>query len=239
MTKQNLFILISMIVFALSACATEPGRSQTLQVMTHDSFAIADDVVAAFENQYDVKVVFLASGDTGAALNKAILSVGNPIADVFFGVDNTLLSRALDANIFVSYQSPLLENIPLELQLDPEFRAVPVDWGDVCVNYDVSFFNEKSLAPPADLEDLLKPEYRGMLVVQDPATSSPGLAFLLATIAHFGEDGYLDYWRGLVDNELLVVSDWRAPTTPNSAIGVERVRWSSLMVPASPSNLSS
>lgn len=210
MTKQNLFTLFSLIVFTLSACGSESERPQTLRVMTHDSFAIADDVVAAFEDQYDVKVVFLASGDTGAALNKAILSVGNPIADVFYGVDNTLLSRALDANIFVSYQSPLLENIPLELQLDPEFRALPVDWGDVCINYDVSFFDENDLTPPADLEDLLKPEYQGMLVVQDPATSSPGLAFLLATIAHFGEDAYLDYWRGLVDNELLVVSDWES-----------------------------
>jgi thiamine transport system substrate-binding protein len=200
------------LLFALmfSACAAEPERSQTLRVMTHDSFAVSDDVVAAFEDQYDATVEFLASGDTGAALNKAILSIGNPIADVFYGVDNTYLSRALDAGIFESYQSPQLATIPAKFQLDPEHRALPVDYGDVCLNYDVAYFQGENLTPPAELKDLLKPEYRSMLVVQDPTTSSPGLAFLLATIAHFGEDDYLDYWRGLVENDLLVVSDWES-----------------------------
>lgn len=210
MNRKILSSLIFTITLILSACGAEPERSQTLRVMTHDSFAVADDVVAAFEDQYDVKVQFLASGDTGAALNKAILSVGNPLADVFYGVDNTYLSRALEANIFEPYQSPLLDNVPAEFQLDPDYRALPIDWGDVCINYDVAYFKDENLAPPVELEDLLKPEYQGMLVVQDPATSSPGLAFLLATIAHFGEDGYLDFWRGLVANDLRVVSDWES-----------------------------
>jgi thiamine transport system substrate-binding protein len=209
MTK-TLILLFLILFLVLTACNTDPERVQTLRVMTHDSFAVADGVVAAFEDQYDVKVEFLASGDTGAALNKAILSVGNPIADVFYGVDNTYLSRALDEDIFEPYESPMLADIPLEFQLDPEHRALPVDYGDVCLNYDVAYFAENSLEPPAELEDLVKPEYRGMLVVQDPATSSPGLAFLLATIAHFGEDGYLDYWRSLVENDLMVVSDWES-----------------------------
>jgi thiamine transport system substrate-binding protein len=127
---------------------------------------------------------------------------------VFYGVDNTFLSRALEEEIFEPYASPQLDFIPDRFKLDPENRALPVDYGDVCLNYDKSFFEEHGLQPPQGLEDLLRPEYKGMLVVENPATSSPGLAFLLATIGHFGEDEFLDYWEGLVANDVLVVNDW-------------------------------
>jgi thiamine transport system substrate-binding protein len=187
---------------------SSPAPAARLNVMTHDSFAISEPVLAEFEAANNVKVQFLKSGDTGTALNKAILAKENPLADVFYGVDNTFLSRALAEGIFEAYDSPLLEAIPAEFQLDPARGALPVDYGDVCLNYDIPILDEKGLQPPASLEDLLKPEYESLLVVENPATSSPGLSFLLATIGHFGEDGYLDYWRGLVENDLLVVDGW-------------------------------
>jgi thiamine transport system substrate-binding protein len=181
---------------------------RTLTVMTHDSFAASDDVIRAFESAYNVAVRILPSGDAGTALNKAILSKGNPIADVFYGVDNTFLSRALSEDIFEPYKSPMLANIPSVFILDPQDRALPVDYGDVCPNYDKAYFAEKGLQPPRSLEDLTKPEYKGLLVVENPATSSPGLAFLLATIGRFGVNGYLNYWKALVANDVLVVNDW-------------------------------
>lgn len=190
----------------LTAC--EPRQPATLTVMTHDSFAASEEVIRAFEQEHNVKVTFLASGDAGTALNKAILTKDAPLADVFYGVDNTFLSRALEADIFMPYRSPLLKEIPAEFQLDPEFRALPVDYGDVCINYDKAYFAEKGLPIPQTLEDLTRPEYRGLLVVENPATSSPGLAFLLATIAHFGDPGYLDYWRALKENGVVVAPDW-------------------------------
>ncbi|MDW8227293.1 MAG: thiamine ABC transporter substrate-binding protein, partial [Anaerolineales bacterium] len=176
--------------------------------MTHDSFAVSEEVIAAFERENNVTVVFLASGDTGEALNKAILSKEAPIADVFFGVDNTFLSRALEAGIFEPYNSPLLAEIPAEFRLDPQNRALPVDYGDVCINYDKAWFAQKGLPVPTSLDDLLKPEYKGLLVVENPATSSPGLAFLLATIAKYGDPGYLDYWKALRENGVVVVDGW-------------------------------
>jgi thiamine transport system substrate-binding protein len=185
-----------------------PGAPVTLTVMTHDSFAISETVLAAFEQANNIDVIFLASGDTGAALNKAILSKDAPLADVFFGVDNTFLSRALEAGIFEPYESPMLAGIAAEFRLDPQNRAIPVDYGDVCINYDRAFFEKNELSVPTTLGDLIRPEYTGMLVVENPATSSPGLAFLLATVAHFGEPGYLDYWRMLRENGLVVVNDW-------------------------------
>ncbi len=186
----------------------ETAALRTLKVMTHDSFNISDSVIEDFTAEHGFSVQFLKSGDTGTALNKAILSKDAPLADVFYGVDNTFLSRALEEEIFEPYASPQLDFIPDRFKLDPENRALPVDYGDVCLNYDKSFFEEHGLQPPQGLEDLLRPEYKGMLVVENPATSSPGLAFLLATIGHFGEDEFLDYWEGLVANDVLVVNDW-------------------------------
>ena len=203
--KQKVFFLLC-VAFAMSACA--PKGPTELTVMTHDSFAVSEGVVRAFEQSNDVKIIFLASGDTGAALNKAILTKDAPLADVFYGVDNTFLSRALEAGIFEPYQSPLLADIIPGFQLDPTFQVSPVDFGDVCINYDKAFFSENDLTVPVSLEDLLKPEYNGLLVVENPATSSPGLAFLLASIAHFGDPGYLDFWAALRENGLVVVSDW-------------------------------
>jgi thiamine transport system substrate-binding protein len=176
--------------------------------MTHDSFAVSEEVIAAFEQENNVKVQFLSSGDAGTTLNRAILSRDNPLADVLYGVDNTFLSRALEEDIFEPYESPLLADIPDALEMDPNHGALPVDWGDVCLNYDKAYFEAEGIAPPENLESLLQPEYQSLVVVENPATSSPGLAFLLATIGVFGEDGYLDYWQGLVKNDVLVVNDW-------------------------------
>jgi thiamine transport system substrate-binding protein len=184
------------------------GEPRELVVMTHDSFDIGAEVVAAFEAQYNAKVTFLKSGDTGEVLNKAILSKENPLADVLYGVDNTFLSRALDNDLFDAYKSPALANVDPNLILDPKHRMLPVDWGDVCLNYDKAWFEQADIKPPVSLEDLIEPQYKGLTVVENPATSSPGLAFLLATVALYGEDGYQGYWRSLRENGVTVESGW-------------------------------
>lgn len=181
----------------------------TLTVMTHDSFSASKGVVEAFETANKAKVRFLKSGDAGVALIQAILSRNNPMADVFFGVDNTFLSRALKADIFEPHASPMLGNIPDALRLDPENRLLPVDYGDVCLNYDKKWFAEKGVAPPTGFRDLITPAYKSLTVVQNPATSSPGLAFMLATIGYFGEDGWLDFWKKLRANDVLVTDGWK------------------------------
>jgi len=191
---------------------TEPaGRSaeaNTITLMSHDSFDASPEVIAVFEQANKVKIEFLRVGDAGAALNQAILSKENPLADVFFGVDNTFFSRAIDSGIFEPYASPMLADIPTNLKLDPENRLLPVDYGDVCLNYDKGWFEKKGLPPPSNLEDLLKDDYKGLTVVENPATSSPGLAFLLATVAHFGDPGYLDFWKNMKAQDVLVVDGW-------------------------------
>ena len=209
--KHKIFSLILLILTVLLAsCAPrpEPAEVRTLTVMTHDSFAISEEVIAQFEAEHDVTVQFVRGGDTGTALNQAILTKDNPLADVFYGLDNTFLTRALAEDLFIPHDSPLLAQIPDQFKLDPGNSALPVDYGDVCINYDKAYFSAKDLPIPASLEELTDPQYSGLLVVQNPATSSPGLAFLMATVAHFGEQGYLDYWAALKQNGLVVVSNW-------------------------------
>jgi thiamine transport system substrate-binding protein len=227
------FLLVTFL-FLLTACAPAAtptgvvtpeegdagtGATPVIRVFTHDSFDVSEEVVNEFQNANNVEVQFLAGGDTGSALNRLILAKDNPPADVFYGVDNTFLGRALAEDIFQPYESPMLAEIPDQFELDPQFRALPVDYGDVCLNYDIQYFTENNLELPASLEDLTLPAYRGLLVVQNPATSSPGLAFLLATIANFGDPGYLDYWADLAANEVKVVSDWE------TAYYTEFTRW--------------
>jgi thiamine transport system substrate-binding protein len=188
--------------------AANSGEAATLNVMTHDSFAASEAVIRKFEQDNNIKLNFIKSGDAGAALNKAILSKNAPLADVFYGVDNTFLSRALQEGIYEPYASPALADIPAEFKLDPQNGALPVDYGDVCINYDTAYFSEKKLPVPQSLDDLKKPEYKGLLAMENPATSSPGLAFLLATISQYGPDGYIQYWKDLRANGVVVVNDW-------------------------------
>ena len=210
MKHNNVLIGLIILTFLFAACAPKPstGEVRTLTVMTHDSFAVSEELITQFENEHNINISFIRSGDTGSALNRAILTKENPLADVFYGVDNTFLARALKEEIFESYDSPLLAEIPDQFKIDQNNTALPVDYGDVCINYDKRYFTENNLSVPTSLEELTQPEYKGLLVTQNPATSSPGLAFLMATIAQFGEENYLEYWEALAENGLVVVSDW-------------------------------
>jgi len=204
-TMKHILLLLSSLLLLLASCG--PQEPATLTIMTHDSFAVSETVVKAFEEANNTKVVFLPSGDAGAMLNKAILRKGAPLADLLFGVDNTFLSRALEADIYEAYNSPALENVSDDFKLDSSNRALPVDYGDVCINYDKAYFEQNSLPIPQSLEDLTKPEYKNLLVVENPVTSSTGLAFLLATVAHYG-DSFTDYWLALKENGVVVVDGW-------------------------------
>ncbi|MFP4634584.1 MAG: thiamine ABC transporter substrate binding subunit [Nitriliruptoraceae bacterium] len=187
--------------------ATEEGeRSVTL--LTHDSFDVSDEVLAAFTDDTGIEVEVVPLGDAGTALNQTILTADAPQGDLLFGVDNTFLSRALDEGIFRPYEPDALDALDPDLILDEEHRAIPIDRGDVCLNYDRAFFEEAEVEVPTELSDLTDPAYEGMLAVTNPATSSPGLAFLLATIETFGEDGYLDYWEELVANDVVTTDGW-------------------------------
>ncbi len=209
MKKHVWSIIFSVVLFWGLFDAGHAEDTPELILMTHDSFSVSKAVVSEFETRHHVRLRFLKAGSAGAMLNQAILSKNNPLADVLFGVDNTFISRALKADIFLPYRSPMLAAIADELKLDATHRLLPVDFGDVCLNYDKKWFAAKGLAPPGRLEDLVEPAFNGLTVVENPATSSPGLAFLLATVGHFGPDGYLDFWKKLRAGNVRVTSSWK------------------------------
>ncbi|ATW50859.1 thiamine ABC transporter substrate-binding protein [Streptomyces peucetius] len=204
-------------VSTLAACGGESkdsgsgdgSKSRTVTLVSHESFAASEAVLKEFTRQTGYTVKVLKSGDAGAALNKEILTKGSPQGDVFFGVDNTLLSRALDNDLFTPYKAKGLDQVVPEVQLDADkHRVTPVDTGDICVNYDKKFFADRKLAPPKTFADLAKPEYKNMLVVENAATSSPGLGFLLGSVGEYGESGWQGYWKKLKDNGVKVVDGW-------------------------------
>ena len=191
-----------------TACSSNGGQPAALTLLTYDAFT-TPDALASFTKQTGIEVKVAKSGDAGTLVNKAILTAGRPEGDVLWGVDNTLLSRALDADLFVPFEAADLAQLdPSATALVPDHQVTPVDTGDVCLNYDKAWFASHGVAPPTSLDDLSRPEYDKLLVVENPATSSPGLAFLLATVAHFGEQGFVDYWKALRQNGVQVVDDW-------------------------------
>ncbi len=222
-----LFLTIPIFILTLAACAprppqenaatptassSQPSSPETTEItlVTHDSFDASQEIIHQFQEQSGIKLNILKSGDAGEMLNTLLLSKDAPLGDVVYGIDNTFLSRALTDDLFLPYQAPALTDIPARLKLDPDNRLLPADFGYVTLNYDAQWFVEHELAPPADVKDLLKPEYKGLTVVENPASSSPGLAFLLVTVGRFGveNDAWLDYWRQLKTNDVLVTDGW-------------------------------
>ncbi len=187
--------------------AAAAGGGGEVTLVTHDSFVVDEKMLADFEASSGLTVTVLAQGDAGAMVNQLLLTAANPLGDVVFGIDNTFASRALDAGILTPYTSPAAANGAATFGTGDD-RLTAVDYGDVCVNVDHGYFAAKGLAEPVSFEDLAKPEYKDLLVVESPATSSPGLAFLLGTVAHFGADGWQSYWTQLKDNGVKVTGGW-------------------------------
>ncbi len=201
-------------VGTLSACGSsdgsqEAGDSKTVTLVSHDSWAASEDVIAAFEKESGYQVRVLKDGDAGQAVNKAVVTKDNPQGDVFFGVDNTLLSRALDNGLFQPYEAKGSERIKAEYRADQDkHRVTPVDTGDICVNYDKKYFADHKIEPPRSFDDLVEPQYKNLLVTENAASSSPGLGFLLGTAAKYGDDGWEGYWKKLKANGVKVVDGW-------------------------------
>ena len=183
----------------------DPG---VLRVVTHDSFALSEDLVADFEDDTGYTVELSAPGDGGELVNQLILTKDSPLGDVAYGVDNSFAGRGIAEGVFEPYTSADLPAGAEQYLADDAGSLTPIAMGDVCLNVDHEWFTEHDVAEPETLDDLLEEEYQDLVVVTNPATSSPGLAFLLATVGAYGEDGWVDYWQQLADNGLKVVDGW-------------------------------
>ncbi len=188
-----------------SGGAGEPPAEVVL--VTHDSFALPKKLIRAFEDESGFELTLRSSGDAGALTNKLVLTQSSPTGDVAFGVDNTFASRALDAGVFADSDVTLPDGAEAFALDDGTDRLVPVDTGNVCVNVDTAWFADHDIPEPSTLDDLVDPAYADLFVTPGAATSSPGLAFLLSTIAEYGDD-WPDYWTDLMANGTKLTSGW-------------------------------
>jgi thiamine transport system substrate-binding protein len=212
---RSALVVVAIAAIVAAACGSSSNgtpsakTSKRVVLMTHDSFAWSPAVRAAFTRETGYTVKVLKSGDAGKALSEALLVKDRPVADAFFGVDNTFLTRALDNHLFTPYTAKGLDGVPARFRLDPSHSVTPIDNGAVCVNDDLAWFGHDGHPPaPRSLRDLVKPAYKKLLVVENAGSSSPGLAFLLATIAAFGDRGWHDYWQALRSNGVRVDDGW-------------------------------
>lgn len=216
MKVRSLLIGLAVAATVLAACANgntadvnvTTNEAVTLRLLTHESFTPTETIFDDFTLQTGIRVELVRSSDAGTLVTKAVLASGNPEGDVLWGVDNTLLSRAVDADVFVPYITVHRDDLDaVAAALAPDGAVTPVDSGDVCINYDKAWFAERNITPPLTLQALASSTYRNLLVTPNPVSSSPGLAFLLATIAEFGE-GWKQWWQTMRDNNILVVESW-------------------------------
>ncbi|WP_185994486.1 thiamine ABC transporter substrate-binding protein [Nocardioides campestrisoli] len=200
----------------LAACSTGgttsaeesgPERSREVILVTHDSFTLPEELLEEFAEQTGQELIVRASGDAGALSAKLALTKENPTGDVAFGIDNTFASRVLDEGVFAPVEVELPPGAEEYALADGADRLVPVDVGHVCLNIDDTWFDKNEVKPPRTLQDLTKPAYEDLTVVPAASTSSPGMAFLLSTVAAFGDE-WPDYWQELLDNGLKVVDGW-------------------------------
>ncbi|MGW0418442.1 thiamine ABC transporter substrate-binding protein [Streptomyces sp. NPDC003015] len=210
--KKFCAVVVGLGLVTLSACGSSSddsgsSGSKTVTLVSHDSWAVSKSVLADFEKKSGYRVKVLEDGDAGQAVNKAILTRDNPQGDVFFGVDNTLLSRALDNGLFQPYEAKGADLIKAGYRVDGN-KVTPIDTGDICVNYDKAWFTAHKLQPPTSYDDLIKPAYKNLLVTENASTSSPGLGFLLGSAAKYGDDGWQGYWKKLKTNGVKVVDGW-------------------------------
>ena len=199
------------LTLALAACGGEEqsGTPETLTLIAHESFAeaVTDATFAPFTEATGIEVDVLASDDAGTMVNQAVLSKDNPLADVMFGIDDNFLSRAVDEGIFHAYVADEIDTVDADLRHEEDL-VTPIDYGDVCFNYDKEWFETAGIAVPDSLDDLATEQYASLVTVEHPATSSPGLAFLLTTIHDYGEEGWLDWWASMRDLGVNVANDW-------------------------------
>ena len=189
MQKKLTAIALSMTASLVLAGCAPASDEKSVVLVTHDSFAMSDELIAKFEEESGYELKLLRAGDAGEMTNKLILTKDQPIGDAVFGIDNALKGLAQEKGL-----------------LDGKPQAI--SFGDVCLNLDIDWFASRGKSEPASLQDLVLPEFKKLTVLSNPATSSPGMAFLSTTIAVFGEQGYLGYWQQLKANQVKIVAGW-------------------------------
>ncbi len=197
--------LTSLFLIFLVCLFSFPAFSFT--IYSYDSFVsygLSKKVIPVFEKIIGEKVNVRTYGDAGSVLARLILEKQKPKADVILGIDQNLFPKALKEDLLIPYKPKNIENIVnKELIFDVTYHIIPYDFGAIAVIYD----KESIKNPPLTFDELLSSKWKKSLILEDPRTSSTGLAFLYWTIAVYKDD-FVSYWKKLLPNILTITSGW-------------------------------
>lgn len=205
MNKALIVILFSILV--VSGCTQEQSDSDVLIIYTYDSmvseYGLGPKVIPKFEEQCNCEVKLIAKGDAGQILTTLVLEKDNPKADVVIGIDNSMLHQALSNEVLEEFTPSNSGIVPENLRFGKGYLT-PYDYGYIAFMYD----SEKISVPLNNFNSLLDSSLRKSIAIQNPSTSSPGLALLLWTISIYGDPGYKEFWREFKPNILTVTEGW-------------------------------
>ncbi|MDA8530365.1 thiamine ABC transporter substrate-binding protein [Candidatus Poseidonia alphae] len=196
-----------------SVLETSTSNSTTVRILTYDIAAFSQSMLDEFTNSTGYEIELIRADDAGGILEQLLQTQGTPQSDIAVGLDNTYLQTALDFCLLQphSITAPALD--PSATQPYDGTYALPFDQGDVCLNVDENGLNETERTFPEDLWELTEPEWNGKTSFPSPVTSSPGRAFMIATIDYFENDGNqstnaFDWWEAMADNDARFTSGW-------------------------------
>lgn len=198
---------------ALTGCSLagqgdNPGESGggKVTILTHDSFVISDEQIAAFEKETGYDLVTTAPGDAGVVTSQLQMEGGASGVDGVFGIENYSALAISETDALADFTPQNLPESASDYVISP--KLTPIDRGQVCINVDHDWFKENGKTEPTGFEDLAKPEYAELLTLTNPTTSSPGLAFAVASINALGEDQWQSYWTDLIKGGAKVNESW-------------------------------
>lgn len=166
------------------AAGTEAAGEEepVLVVYTARSEALNNAVIPEFEKDTGIKVEVVVAG-TGELLKRAQSEKDNPLGDIFWVADQTMLSSSKD--LFMEYVSPEDANMLDAFRNNTGyFTPAFADPTVMIVNKDL-----KGGMKIDGFEDLLNPELKGKIAFGDPVNSSSAFQSLLAMLYGMGKDG--------------------------------------------------
>ncbi|MBJ23765.1 MAG: hypothetical protein CMB64_03760 [Euryarchaeota archaeon] len=211
-TNESIVILL-LLTMSFSGCVSESNETE-LVIATYDVYALTDEMIGDFENQTGITVSMIKLDDAGSVLDYLIQNKGTETIDLAIGLDNTYLQTAIKQGVLTEHLANNLDNISQDA-LAPYNGpfAVPFDMGHVCLNYDSSIVDGQNMTVPTSLWNLTEEEWRGKVAIPSPITSSPGRAFMLATLDYFNSLGestseFEEWWSAMEENDVIITSGW-------------------------------
>lgn len=174
------------------------GKSEDLVVYTAIESDYVQDYVAAFEEEHPDINIDLVRDSSGIIASRLLAEKDNPVADVIWGlsVDNLLLFE--EEGMLEGYNPEGAD------KLNPLFadqKNDPMKWTGISAymttfSVNTAEMERLGLPVPQSYEDLLDPQYEGLISMPNPASSGTGFLTVSAILQMFDneEEGwdYLD-----------------------------------------------